>query len=285
MNFRDHFMRLFEKQKSGNPSYVFDFELCSYIREELIPNKERIPVLYRYSPADYNNIRALERGTLFLSEAGSMNDVFEGLSCRLDDKDLDCVDHLHDLAFLKSFTENEDDAVMWGTYADSYAGICVAYDCTNCADESLYYHLFPVRYTDSRLTKATVRGMAHSLLELKREESLGNCASDADELKDVMSLFVSKSDKWAYEKEWRLIVTYLQMHTRFGEYENDTDLKELYNISSQTIEFPYAKEIFLGPRMRSHVKEHLYEIGAKLGIPVHEMMLAKDSYKLVKKPK
>lgn len=281
MDFRKELEELFIEQKRGEESRIFDFELCAFVRDILLPNREKIPTLYRYSPADYNNIRALEKQELYLSESGNLNDVFEGLSCGIPSSDLtDALIRLHDLSYLKSFTEKESDLVMWGTYADSYAGMCVAYDCSRFEDESLYYHLFPVRYSDVRRTKANVRRMANELYDLKRALEESNDPAGFDSLMDTMGLFLTKSSGWADEREWRLIVTHLQKEMSFDECGEDQELAPLYAINSQFISFPYAKAVYLGPRMRNDIKEHLCGIGKKLGIPVYEMMLANDSYKL-----
>ena len=61
---KDKFTQLFEETE-GN--IVYDFALLDYFNEILLKEKSSIPRLFRYSSADYYNIRALETETLFLS--------------------------------------------------------------------------------------------------------------------------------------------------------------------------------------------------------------------------
>lgn len=264
--------------------YIFDYELCDFVKEHICGNK--IPKLYRYSPADYNNIRSLEKGQIYLSEAGLMNDIFEGLSCEIDERVIENLNMLNDIAYLKSFTENKNDLLMWANYADNYAGMCVQYDleCIE-AENPLLYHLFPVVYTDKRYTKANLAFSYEELKQLKQDIDEKNCPDSLEFLKDIMGLFVTKSECWKNEKEWRLIVSYLQMNLKYDEVDADGDdeTEILYAINDRTVSFPYAKTIYLGPRMRASVKEHLKEIGQKIGANVLEMTLSKDTYELIEK--
>ena len=83
--------------------------------------------LYRYMPFNYNNIRSIEKGAIYLSEIGKMNDVFEGLTLVHDSQTIDFKD-LHDLVYLKSFSEEKDNLLMWSHYGDNHKGLCIEYD-------------------------------------------------------------------------------------------------------------------------------------------------------------
>lgn len=264
-----------------NDNYIFDFDITEYGQKYIIENKYKLPKLFRYSPANYYNIRALEMKSLYLSEIGKMNDIFEGLTGKITNDVIENLDRLYDLVYIKSFSENCDNLRMWSAYADNYSGMCVEYDARRLPDKVLY-HLFPVRYSDKRVTK---HNLGLSFLELTE---MKNSIDEIDVrfLKDVIGLFIAKSEDWEYEKEWRIIVSYLQMNRKYDDVEmaDDSELeKELYNIDSQVIEFDCVSRIYLGPKMEEIKKNHIREIGMRLGVDVIEMSLSKTEYKLVPK--
>ena len=82
---------------------IYDFELLNFSKNVVLKYKKAIPRLFRYSSADYYNIRALETQSLYLTPSGNMNDVFEGLSCEISDEVIDGIENISDIAFLKSF--------------------------------------------------------------------------------------------------------------------------------------------------------------------------------------
>jgi hypothetical protein len=77
-------------------------------------------------------------------------------------------------------SEVRDDLLMWAHYADSHRGICFVFDGADPVLASAQ----PVRYQRAR---PTVNPLIHT----------------KDEMLD--SALFTKSDHWAYEKEWRLI--------------------------------------------------------------------------------
>lgn len=255
-----------------------DSDLQTFGEEVIAPNQNNLPILYRFSPADYNNIRALETQTLFLSEMGKMNDIFEGLSCAVDDKVISSIEKLSDIAYLKSFTETKDDLKMWSMYADNYAGMCVAYDFREC-DYDYMYHLFPVCYSDKRQTKSRLENAAYELEKLKQDISEANAISEYDAIRDIMSLFLMKSRAWENEKEWRMIVTYPQMKL-FAHNLPDEESSYFYDVADQTIHVPFATDVYLGPKMPQRVKVHIREIASRLNIRVYELQLDRAKYAL-----
>ena len=77
-------------------------------------------------------------------------------------------------------SEVHDDILMWAHYGDSHRGVCLVFDPT----EPLFATAQPVHYK-------SIRPVVNPL-ENSREEML-----------DV-AMF-TKSDHWAYEKEWRML--------------------------------------------------------------------------------
>lgn len=266
-------------------NYFFDSDLLDFFYNYLFvngkPNNDLKP-LYRYSPADYYNIRSLETKKIHLSEIGRMNDVFEGLSCEINDNELNSIDKLYDLAYIKSFSENCNDLSMWSRYADEYSGMCVKYDVRKL-DENVLCHLYPVNYSDERFVKSNLHFTFDELIRTKQNRENGDCLDSCDFLEDIMALFLSKSKVWEYEKEWRLIFSYLQLNADYEEIENEKNAGQeiLYEYNTKDIDFDCATRIYLGPKMERTKKEHLKEIGQKLCIDVIELQLSKNKYELV----
>lgn len=269
--------------KQNGSLVIYDYELLDYVKDNIISHKEMIPCLFRYSKADYYNIRGIEKQTLFLSPVGAMNDVFEGLSGKVDDDVLSKLDNLNDIVFMKSFSEECMNLLLWAHYADNYAGMCVQYDFSKLPEEILF-HLFPVVYSEKRFTnKNLTKYTAEELLDLKRMNSENNYPNETDYIRDIMSLFLVKPDCWSYENEWRLIATYPQIFNKAEEI-GDEEVAELYNINYQTISVSDCiKAVYLGPKMKKEIKDHIYEIckDKLYNVSVYEMSLSPEKYTLV----
>lgn len=252
----------------------YDLNLLEF-SNDLKQNKKNIPPLYRYTPADYNNIRNLETQKIFLSNVGSMNDVFEGLSSKLDDKSNKLLEYASNLAYFKSFSECKNDLKMWSQYADSYAGMCVEYDLRKI-DDKLIYHLFPVTYANTRIDDEKLKfALRHFEKRLKNE------TFDEFFLQDITSLYLLKPECWRNEKEWRILFSWLHLNFQADEVlDCEEDEEILYSYDKQIISFPYAKAVYMGPKMPKHIKDHISEIADKLHIVAYEMILDEREYSL-----
>lgn len=259
---------------------VFDDQLKLFVKDTLLPNREKIPKLFRYSPANYYNIRGLETQSLYLSTIGAMNDIFEGLACEIDDKVLNILDSYSDIAYLKSFSEENDNLLMWAHYAENYSGLCVEYDFSKLPDDILY-HLFPVYYSKTRFTKQNLDYIISDLHLLKREQEEASYYDEKYWLKDIMYLFLVKPVCWSYEKEWRLVGTFQQVMSDAKEME-DEENADFYKISQKISVKDCITAVYLGARMKSDIKEHIAEIcKEKLsGVKVYSAKLSKDKYEL-----
>lgn len=254
---------------NGNREAVFDFELRDF-SDWLIENRRSIPKLYRYVPANYFSIRGLETQTIYLAEIGKMNDIFEGLSGHIDAKTQSDFTGISDLVYIKSFAESFDNMLLWGIYADRFSGLCIEYDLSNMSSHPDYYvHLFPVVYQQQRYaTNHSLHFAIKELSEIKKDSD----SCDIEFLRDIISMFLVKSEHWMHEEEWRLIVPYVYMHLEWSEggiIDDDEDAR-LYSISDQTIDFPYATAVYMGPLIQSMQKQHTVDICRKLGIRVYE---------------
>jgi hypothetical protein len=77
-------------------------------------------------------------------------------------------------------SEVHDSILMWSHYADCHAGVCLVYDTTG----SFFAQAQPVRY---QRTRPSVNPVVHTT-----DEMLHNA-------------IFTKSEEWAYEKEWRIL--------------------------------------------------------------------------------
>lgn len=274
---KEEFNKLFNDKDDDT---VYDLQLHNFVKKTLIPNCSLIPRLFRYSPANYYNIRGLETQTLFLSNIGAMNDIFEGLACEVDDRVLNILDSYSDIAYLKSFSEEKDNLLMWAHYSENYSGMCVEYDFSKLS-EKILYHLFPVYYTNKRFSKQNLDYTISNLYGLKRSQEDNNFPDETDWLRDIMCLFLVKPDCWSYEKEWRIVGTFPQI-TDDAENVGDEEVADFYNMSQKISVKDCVTAVYLGARMKSDIKEHIAEIcREKLSdVKVYSAKLSKTKYEL-----
>lgn len=238
--------------------------------------------LFRYSGADYYNIRNFETGQLRLTNNGVLNDVYEGIpldGCH--DITLEMTQMLSDLAFLKCFSESQLNTLMWSHYADEHRGFCVEYDLSLIDQtDDIWNHLFPVVYSSKRRIATDVPKTAKELHELKRDMEDNSEHCDEGFLHDITALFLTKGKAWSYENEWRIIYTQNQI------YELDDA-----ELNRHMLSFDYASNIYLGYRICSVIKENIIEIVKRINdqrknavhmpkISVYQMKLSQDSYDL-----
>ena len=274
---KKEFAEIFEESLEN---VLNDCELAEFARNVVLKNRAAIPPVFRYSPADYYNIRGLKTQSLFLTPVGNMNDVFEGVSCKITDEVINKLEQLSDIAYLKSFSEEKNNLLLWAHYAQNYSGMCVEYDFGQLS-EDLLYHFFPVYYSSKRLVS---RNLEHTIVEHKDSKRMNEencCLNECDFIKDIMSLFLTKSTIWDYEKEWRIVATHPQIFNVAEDLDDDQEV--LYRINSQQISVAGCiKSVYLGPQMKQNIKEHIVEICRnRLGnIPVYSTKLSKDKYEL-----
>lgn len=91
------------------------------------------------------------------------------------------VKEFREIRGVTCFSEDCDDLLMWAHYGGNYRGFCLEFDA------SFFPNAQKVRYSAEMPTFDPVPILRHEL-----EES------------DFMSMFSSKSQSWAYEKEWRV---------------------------------------------------------------------------------
>ncbi|MFZ7119518.1 MAG: hypothetical protein ACOWWH_01025 [Eubacteriaceae bacterium] len=75
--------------------------------------------------------------------------------------------------------------------------------------------------------------------------------------------YITKSSKWSYEKEHRLII--------------DSGISEFFNYK---IPFPFIKRIYLGCNIERHNIELLFEIANELKIEIYQMKMKSNKFSL-----
>lgn len=232
------------KTTNSLPFFEKKSEILEQISECIVQNRRKISPLYRYSPANYWNIRSLEQQKLVLRPASEMNDIFEG----------DVVTSLHfaDMSekikgfqkgtYLKSLSDKELDLQMFAHYGDDFKGMCVEYDFTHCVENQIR-DLFPVIYAEEPFESVK-----------------------PDTLKINRFFFLRKAKAWEYESEWRFIRV----------VEDETKQKQEQSVDVRGC----IKTIYLGPRMEDVKKEHIKEIAKKINAQVKEVMLSDGKFAL-----
>lgn len=288
LTIRALFLRHFNEyvNQSANITKVPDEFFVNFAKSITIPNKTQIPPLFRYSDADYYNIRNIETETLMLSNIGNMNDIFEGLSGIVDIETINNLQGLEDIAFIKSFSENANDFLMWSHYGNDFKGICVEYDFSSLND-SLLYHLFPVIYSRERYPMHTFGNSINELYEIKKANREGYYPDLYESLLDIMALFLKKSNCWEYENEWRIIATYPQIHNDVSDFSDMSKINEadvLYQLKGRRINIKGCiKRIYLGPRISCEKREHIKEIATRLGLnELYQLNLSRTKYEFEK---
>lgn len=281
MDYQKYRNRLKEIMDENPEGYVPDEGLeqfTNYMRDRWAEDEIK---LYRYSCADYFNIRNFETGKLRLTNNGVLNDIYEGIPYD------DCEEitppmakSLSDLAYIKSFSETHLDVLMWSHYADEHRGFCVEYN-TNYIEQGnmIWEHLFPVVYSTKRRIKKNISEVARELKQLTRDREDNNEKDYNENLSDCMALFLSKGEMWAYEGEWRIIFTQEQV------YDIDDD-----ELNRNIISFDYATGIYLGYRIERTIEENILEIVQRINkkrkdshlpyVKVYKMKMKPYSYEL-----
>jgi len=108
-----------------------------------------------------------------------------------------------------SLSSRRDSLLMWAHYADSHHGYCLGFDPDEFGKGTLCR---PVNYSrqfpDVRLDDVSFKRGFHLGRGLKRHHRMADIATTTVPFGDPVLLHViySKSDHWAYEQEWRILV-------------------------------------------------------------------------------
>lgn len=168
---------------------------------------------------------------------------------------------------LTSFSNFNDDEFcrateMWGHYASSHAGFCVAYDLGSHLSDLKIDSLVRGGMMPCRYSKKPV--FMPDFLFWKYYK--GSKMTESQKIqfdKTILMSFLNKSSSWRYEKEWRLIVP--------------NEVNEIYG---NMIDFFPIRTIYLGVKMSQSDKEYFYDFGKRKNIDIVDMRCATNAYEL-----
>lgn len=215
---------------------------------------------YKFQRVNEYTIKGLQEKKLWKSDPVSFNDPFELRLMHLDEEEIYSVKGLSkirqenaDLSYLSdselfymviselqnylyrfrviSFTEKNDDILMWAHYGADHKGICLGFEVDDTNKEGLY----KVNYSDD-YPELNLENIWH--------------------IEGLAKILLNKSSHWSYEKEWRKIFIEPEEFScdypdRFSEIilgariseENENRIREIYNKDSVNI-----RKAFLHPK-------------------------------------
>lgn len=194
------------------------------------------------------------------------------------------VSMLQKSTYIACFDETIDSPIMWSHYGENHKGFALEYSFSPMRfpphphvsnDKNHFFYgwrsLLPVHYSKFR-ADASELAMWFCVCEL--EKRLRPKEARWDEplfLTDMLlrtKLSLEKSETWAYEREWRSIMTF--------EWCHDEATQSIYSNTEATA-------IYLGERMTKEHRDELIRIADDKSIPVYEMYIDYTSREYVMK--
>jgi len=147
------------------------------------------------------------------------------------------------------FSATVESVVMWSHYSSAHRGLCIEYDIGTLsrADPRLYA-ISPVFYAEKLFDASDYLQQART--------------GDANNLWLRLAC-LNKSAEWAYEQEWRLVLS---------PGPNQP--------SHQSIALP-IKAVYLGSRVPPSTSHDVQQVTSEIGVPLRAMRMSKDSFKLM----
>lgn len=141
------------------------------------------------------------------------------------------------------FTTKYDSMPMWAHYASDHSGFCVEYDVKDF-DDSRRRNIHPVVYSDERFDFTR-------WLEPERDRRF-----------IAIVAATHKSDQWAYEDEWRLVIP-----------DGEPTPGQLWDM-------PQPTALYISYKIKDGDKSKLLRVADKSRIPAYEMRLHPARYAL-----
>jgi Protein of unknown function (DUF2971) len=143
-----------------------------------------------------------------------------------------------------SFSETNDHSLMWAHYADQFRGICIEYDFQHLLKTLNHSHEFARVSYDERVYKVGKR--------------------NADESDLAKKILATKSDRWLYEREWRLF----------------SPTKEKLHQGAKAI-----SRVYFGNRISSDAKFQLVSLLQTIGVRWRQMDISGYRIQFLRMPK
>lgn len=180
--------------------------------------------------------------------------------------------------YIACFSENVTNPVMWAHYADNHEGFAIEYQFESdvfCprphfpADDKFdgfgWRSLLPVYYS-KYCADGTQLAEWYSLCKIRSELIPSYPKEDFSMLLPDMllktKLSLIKFDMWAYEREWRMILSH-----EYPNYFGEPNIHFVFQPSG----------IYVGSKANTEQRRQLIEIGVQKQIPVYEMYVNHSS--------
>lgn len=238
--------------------YDFDVEKAKEVKNQIL--KEELGyTLFRYQSCNENNFNALENKKIWVASPKDFNDAFE-FSCTIGNKEDHLLEemgvfeqipeakelYLQKQESLKElirysqnefgvccFMEDKFSQLMWSHYADGHKGFCVEFSFD---EERFNNFVYPICYRKEMVN-----------IEMKSPKA------------DFLPIMLTKSEDWAYEREWRLVFT-----------GKDQGLHEA----------PKIKAVYLGAKIEEPDKRRISDICRMKGYEIYQMDTKYGKYQL-----
>lgn len=282
LNKKDYLEEAYSIKYDNMPSKLYRFRSVSKDNKNNVEKDYNIENLNKNvvglsSPSDFNDpydsIPILNKYTLLsmVSEDKIVKKYLENINNKKDIKNFEEImyneivnilnNHTQNLG-ITSFTECDyTNVLMWSHYANSHEGYCIEYDLSNLKiNENNSNYLYPIFYTKEiyDLTKYIFSFLKSQAYHTK-EINIANYIT-------LATLFKAKD--WAYEKEWRLVIT-----------------KPLFNLKDKDNQYPFIKPsaLYIGLKANENLKSTLIKIARTKNISIYQMEHNYTEYKLNKK--
>ncbi len=173
-----------------------------------------------------------------------------GLTKKLMETSISTIQRVKELLRVACFSEINDSILMWSHYADNHKGFCIEYDLSDwdCSD-----HLKPVQYVNER----------HYI----RSNFADNLSPNAG--REIMDAALFKSAEWSYEKEWRLVMSAVEI------------IKPKFKgtIPALFLE-DFITAVYIGTKAEEKYCAKICEHYRKTDVKVYRMQMQTDCYKL-----
>ena len=158
---------------------------------DIRPHQNIIMKLYRYRPVNANTFSEIAEEKAWYSKYVELNDPFEG---RYINKSNEVAfDHLIQQFRACCFSKSHDNLLLWAHYAENHWGICLEYEIP---DEVYRTQFLPVKYSKSQPVLQKVE---------RYPEGDINAGALSLGINGDAAVFLTKSEDWAYEQEWRML--------------------------------------------------------------------------------
>lgn len=153
------------------------------------------------------------------------------------------------------FSTVSDSVLMWSHYANKHTGFCVEYNFEKCRNWDALINLFPVLYSNDRPS------LPMGLFDFSNPQDV-KLNNILDYVPELTMLLLSKSSKWDYENEWRIV--------NFQSQLVDGHLLDLHTIS----------HIFLGVNITRENEDLIRGVAKKQGISISKYGISPEKYAL-----